>query len=76
MWNNPATLTALVVAITGLVGAVTGFLVAWRAHTAINNQVNPAIKAIENSSAQNTTDIKQNASDIKVIQNGGGPKVA
>jgi hypothetical protein len=66
MWNHAGTLTALIIAITGLIGAITGFLVAWRAHTTINNQVNPAIKAVEDISAQNS-------SDIKIIQN-GGPK--
>ena len=58
-WNDPTTLGALIVAVTGLLGAATAMVTALRAHGKVKNEVRPQIAANKEAIAEVQTEIAE-----------------
>jgi len=46
-WSDPATLTSFVIAVTGLVAAIGGVIVGYKAHSKIKNEIRPEIEQVK-----------------------------
>jgi hypothetical protein len=46
-WTDPATLTSFVIAVTGLVAAIGGVIVGYKAHSKIKNDIKPELEAVK-----------------------------